>query len=180
MEKQRGGKLIIHALLLAVLMFGLIRIIGGLGGKALTYELVGFFVLLIFGVLGLIGFVNRWGERLLFVVFLLYLANLVLLWYVFSQLYIVLIILAGAGFLLSFPRRMEFMQDVPYQEPHSQVFDTPQVAHNPGKYVASKRGRYYHEPKSEWAKKISKENRVWFNSKEEAWEQGFKAHADVA
>ena len=51
--------------------------------------------------------------------------------------------------------------------------------HSPGKYVASKRGKYFHEPKSEWAKKIRKENRVWFQNKEEAWEQGYKAHSEV-
>ena len=51
--------------------------------------------------------------------------------------------------------------------------------HSPGKYVASKRGKYYHEPKSEWAKKIKKANQVWFKNKKEAWDKGYKAHPDV-
>jgi len=49
----------------------------------------------------------------------------------------------------------------------------------PGKLVASKRSNVYHLPKCEWAKKISKERRVWFKSKEEAWEKGYKAHSCV-
>ena len=50
---------------------------------------------------------------------------------------------------------------------------------SPGKYVASKNGKYYHEPKGEWAQKIKEENRVWFQNKEDAWEKGYKAHASV-
>ena len=50
---------------------------------------------------------------------------------------------------------------------------------SPGKYIASKRGKYFHEPKSEWAKKINKSNQVWFKSKQEALRKGYKAHQDV-
>ncbi len=28
----------------------------------------------------------------------------------------------------------------------------------------------------DWAKKIRKARQLWFNTKEEAWEKGFKAH----
>lgn len=45
----------------------------------------------------------------------------------------------------------------------------------PGKYIASKTGVKYHIPKCDWAKKIKKENRVWFDSKEEAEAKGLKA-----
>ncbi len=45
----------------------------------------------------------------------------------------------------------------------------------PGKYVASKKANKFHSPKCDWAARISKENRVWFNSKEEAKKQGFEA-----
>ncbi len=48
--------------------------------------------------------------------------------------------------------------------------------HSPGKYLASKYGNTYHEPRCEWAKKINKSHQVWFAAKENAWEKGYKAH----
>ncbi|MBI2662064.1 hypothetical protein HYX11_01250 [Candidatus Woesearchaeota archaeon] len=55
----------------------------------------------------------------------------------------------------------------------------PSVKHIPGKYVASKRSNTYHEPRCEWAKKISESHRLWFKAKEQAWEKGYKAHECV-
>ncbi len=46
----------------------------------------------------------------------------------------------------------------------------------PGKYVASKRSNVYHEPRCDWAKKIKKDRRVWFVSREEALNKGYKKH----
>ncbi len=53
------------------------------------------------------------------------------------------------------------------------------AVHSPGKYIASKYGNTYHEPKCEWAKKINKTHQVWFAVKENAWEKGYKAHECV-
>ncbi len=53
------------------------------------------------------------------------------------------------------------------------------AVHSPGKYIASKYGNTYHEPKCEWAKKINKTHQVWFAVKENAWEKGYKAHSCV-
>ncbi|MBI2151575.1 hypothetical protein HYU21_02505 [Candidatus Woesearchaeota archaeon] len=50
---------------------------------------------------------------------------------------------------------------------------------SPGKYVASKSGNTYHEAKCEWAKRIKSYRQVWLESKEIAWEKGFKAHKCV-
>ncbi len=43
-----------------------------------------------------------------------------------------------------------------------------------GKYVASKNGSYYHFPWCSGAQKIKDENKVWFQTKEEAESRGFK------
>jgi len=51
--------------------------------------------------------------------------------------------------------------------------------HSPGKYVASKQSNVYHEPKCDWAKKIAKNRQLWFNTKENAWEKGYKGHSCV-
>ena len=42
----------------------------------------------------------------------------------------------------------------------------------PGKYVASKKAGTFHAAKCDWASRISKENMVWFDSKEEALARG--------
>src|SRR3989344_7738672 len=52
----------------------------------------------------------------------------------------------------------------------------PPIKHIPGKYIASKRSNTYHEPRCEWAKKISESHRLWFKAKEQALEKGYKAH----
>jgi len=146
------------------------------------------------------------------------------MWYFLGNIYVVLLIIALAGFLLAVPRKKKKKLKITrYTEPYSQVFDSekkPEVkktkkeqelssleaekeksevksasvssessveksvkkakaVHNPGKYVASKNSNNYHEPKCEWAKKIAVERRVWFKSKEEAWEKGFKAHSCI-
>ena len=50
------------------------------------------------------------------------------------------------------------------------------VKHSPGKFVASKNSNVFHVPKCEWAKKIAKIRQLWFATKEEAWEKGYKSH----
>ncbi len=87
-------------------------------------------------------------------------------------------------------------------EPHSEIFDLPEeeftdneaekekeslaekksdksARFNPGKYVASNMSNTYHEPRCEWAKKISANRRVWFKDKQEAQKKGYKKHSCV-
>ncbi len=51
---------------------------------------------------------------------------------------------------------------------------------SPGKFVASKNANKFHSPKCDWAKRINKTNRMWFNSREEAESKGFRADTCVA
>lgn len=44
----------------------------------------------------------------------------------------------------------------------------------PARYLASKSGSYYHYPWCAGAQKIKEENKVWFNTKEEAEAKGYK------
>lgn len=50
----------------------------------------------------------------------------------------------------------------------------------PGKYIASKKSNKYHVAKCDWAKKISAENQLWFNSEDDAKAQGFVADECIA
>ncbi len=70
-------------------------------------------------------------------------------------------------------------KSVPEKKAESSAEKKPEVKFIPGRYVASKNGNTYHEPKCEWARKIIPSRRLWLKSKEEAWEKGFKAHGCV-
>lgn len=198
--KRSSSKLFIYLLVLVILFLGLLNIIGRLPNTVYFMELLGFLFLLLLTVLAFFGYHSKWGERVLFFVFLFYALNLVLVWYARGSLYLILLVLALLGGVLSFPRKRAAPKKE-LDEPHSQVFDAPvpkkeaksvaaaesaegsvsasKVKYSPGKFVASKAGNTYHEPKCEWAKKIHKERRVWFAAKEEAWKKGYKAHGCV-
>lgn len=47
-----------------------------------------------------------------------------------------------------------------------------------GKYVASKSGSAYHLPSCAGAQKIKEENKIWFQTKEEAESRGYKPAAN--
>ena len=133
---------------------------------------------------GYVGYTESWGEKFFFFTFLFYVGNLAILWFTAGSLYISLLFVSLLGFVISIPTKSSHpVEEEPrietYPEPYSEVFDIPSVTHSPGKYVASKKGKYYHEPKGDWAKKIKPNNQVWFQSKEEAWEKGYKAHESV-
>ncbi len=199
-EEKNKGKLIFYGLLLIILFFGLIGIFISSRGLFFGLELAGMLFLLLLSLIALSGYQKSWGERALFFVFLFYIVNLVLVWYFVGPLYLVLLFIALLGFVMSVPRKccsgcktcVPSPPEMVDEEPHSEVFDMPSeperkavsekktASYSPGKYVASKRGKYFHEPKSEWAKKITKANQVWFQYKKESYKQGYKEQKDVA
>lgn len=239
--------LFVQSLLLVFLLSYLVIAVHGSRGKFFYLESVGIIFLAVLSFIGLLNYQKRWGERVLLIVYVFYLANLSLLWLYAEELHLVLLLLSMLGFILALPslkdlqgskkrrlRSQPFSQPFnnsqneltniytspsvaspsvePYTEPHSQVFNQPQeeddtaenlnfvkklrpyssgssgakdkeglsssgkVAFKPGKYVASQRSNIYHEPKCDWAKKIRSSRRVWFASKEDAWEKGYKSH----
>ncbi len=193
MTNQRSGtKLFFYGLLVAVLLLALIRIVAGGSGLFLYLEVVGLLFLMLLTLLGFVGYAAGWGEKFFFFAFLLYILNLLLLWSVHNSLYLTLLFLTLIGVVFSIPQQkrtpaVEYVETYQDNEPHSEIFDSVEPSNpskitkkfSPGRYVASRRGKYYHEAKGEWAKKIKQVNQIWFDSKEEAWEQGFKAHMDV-
>ncbi len=192
MVSKSFGKLILYAVLIVALLFGLIKVLARGGQKFLILELGGIFLLLIFSIFGFVRYHTKWGEPLLGTVFLLYLINLVLIWLQFKTLYIVLLVLALAGFCLAL--FTEYKKPVSPSSPEAQTMfyndfnPTMKVAQEtsvnknsasfiPGKFVASKQSNQFHEPKCDWAKKIRSERRIWFSSKQEAWEKGYRSHS---
>lgn len=84
------------------------------------------------------------------------------------------------------------------EEPHSMVFEpagaaaasavsrefkpakttaAPAKIFSPGKFVASSQSNQFHAPTCDWAKKIQKQRRVWFQDLDEAFEKGYRKHS---
>ena len=204
MAKSRF-KLYIYGMILLLLFLGLIRIFITESGKFFALELLGFSFLLLLSLIGFIGYSEVWGERVFFFVFLFYFVNLILIWKVQGALYLVLLLLTLIGFLMSIPKKKSHPDDENFkmlevnQQPHSEVFDPVvkeekseknivevkkeptlvKAKHSPGKYVASSYSTVYHEPKCEWAKRISVKRRIWFKDKREATNKKYKKHSCV-
>jgi hypothetical protein len=194
-NERSSGKLLLYGLLVVVLLIGLVKIFVNGSGLFFDLEFLGLLFLLLLTILGFIGYSHKWGERVLFFVFLLYILNLLLVWKYNGNFYVVFLVLSMVGFIMSFPNKQEsyHSESSESQEPYSEVFDVPEVEeygdeeiskksslstakHSPGKFVASKRSNKYHIPKCEWAKKIAKGRRVWFSSKNEALNEGYTSH----
>ncbi len=201
-------KLTAYAVLFVLLFVGLLEITFQSSGRLFVLEGLGTLGLSFLVFVGAVHYRKGWGERLFFVTFLLIIANLLLLRSFTNSLYVVMLLCALIGFILSVPckRRCKVKTGSSDQEPHSVVFDAPvekkatsevkvepkaeksakkdveekaAVSFNPGKYMASTRGNVYHEAKCDWAKKVSKTHRLWFQTRKEAEDKGYKAHGCV-
>src|SRR3989344_1442079 len=188
------AKFFFQSSLLLVLLFGL-----SLKGFSTGAELIAFSVLLLLCVGSLVTYKTS-GKNMLFVIYSLFIIDILVLWLPTNSLYFTLLLVSLLGLLISIPRRgrkvcedctCESMASTPPPqkivdgkvveakvEPTELKEKAPAVkaTFTPGKYVASKRSNVYHEPKCEWAKKIQKARRVWFVSREEALNKGYKKH----
>lgn len=194
-EAKSGKKLFFQSILIVLLLVGFARVITTMKGLALNLEMLGWVLILVLSFIGLVGYAKRWGERVLFFVFLMCLVNLLLIWGLFGSLYLVLLILALLGFVLSMPERESKLPLEPVLPVPEPVREVPKPSENkpktksevkkseakfaPGKYVASKSSNVYHEPKCDWAKKIKKDRRLWFSDKKEAQKKGYRKHSCV-
>lgn len=184
--------IVIQALLLLLALVGLTMVLEKLSGLPQAMQLFALVVILALGFVGLVGYAHRWGERVLFVVFLLMVLNSLAVWPLAATWAAALLLVSVAGFLLNVatwhpaapPRKA--LPAAP-QEPYSQVFEPeakrtvtqPVAQFTPGRFVASRTSTFFHAPVCDWAKKIMKSRQVWFSSKEEAFQQGLKAHGCI-
>jgi len=151
---------------------------------------------LIIAVIMLIGIYKEknWGYKLSALFFIAYLINIFYMY--FNATYGLLVfggaaILASIGFILSIffigkeseeETEKEYHKDVEKEKEEKVKKIKPKLVpygvkktFKPGKYVASKKGAKYHVAKCDWAKKINKNNRVWFDTEQEAKKKGYKA-----
>ena len=125
--------------------------------------------MLFLGLIAIVGLNGKfdWVWKYLTMVFLFIFLNMLFIVYVLrssSDLFLPILFAVVAGFFIS----LFSIENKKEEEVVSE--------HKPGKYVASKMGKTYHAPKCDWAKRIQKKNRVWFDSKDEAKKAKLKAH----
>ncbi len=159
-------------IILLITFLGLINMIFNLHRFAFIIEFLILLGLTLVGVVSAIGINDdsRWAWILLTLFFVFILLDMLFIKAIstekilfFSQLIVVAIV----GFFISlFSVEKEKIEELE-EEPIKKTF-------KPGKFVASKTGTKFHAPKSEWGKKIKKKNAVWFDSKEEAIQAGYK------
>lgn len=182
-EKKSLGKFLVYCGLLLIIFLVMTEIIFSFEGRLIRAEILIFLFLLFLVFLGFLGYKKSWGERVLFFVFLISLANLVFIWYFTSNLFMIPLFLCLVGLLIGLPKKelgeLKEEEKEPQVEPYFEEEKAPKAKFIPGKYLASKMGGIYHEPRCEWARKIAPTRRLWFKDKAEAEEKGYKAHGCV-
>lgn len=191
-KKKSLGKFFVYCILILALFLVMIQVMFSFSGKIVKLEIIGLCFLMLLTLIGFVGYNCRWGERVLFFVFLFNLGNLIWIRYFTNDLFMLPLFLTLFGFLMAFPKKRQFGESGCGEDLLMQcddVLEEPPVKENteakikaefsPGKYVASKMGSVYHVPKCEWAKKIVEERRIWFGDKEEAEDKKYKAHKCV-
>lgn len=206
MEKPKVNFFLMDVILLIVLI-GFIQIVFELKRFAFIIELMLLLVfLLALSVAMYVVYHNKkWGWTILGAVLILLVLNTFLIFLltgIFDAYYIITVVFSAAGFVLilinlaateeaepesserdektrsyyPYIDKMEPKDEAKKEETHAKVEKT----FTPGKFVASKKANKFHTAKCDWALRISKPNRIWFNSKEEAEAEGFKADKCVS
>lgn len=141
---------------------------------------------------------RRWGWTLLAAILALLMLNtlfIYLLTKTFDTPHMTIVIFSAAGLAISLVNlkagaKPEIqMQDnekakdyYPYidkMEPEEIKQESIEKTFTPGKFIASRNANKFHAAKCDWAKRISKPNQLWFNSRGEAEAKGFQADTCV-
>lgn len=202
-EKKTKSELVLYSIVFFILFLGLISIFANTGNPFFHLEVLGLIILLVLSIVGFVVYREPWGERVFLIAFVLYIANLLLIWYFYNTLYLLLLFIAVMGIVMSIPKPSFPTSKKSSSLPpvtHSIILDEPikpktktpemekpstdkttsrKTQYLPGKYLASSRSNVYHQAACDWADNINKKNQVWFDSKEDAWEKGYKAHECV-
>ena len=159
-------------IILLVTFLGLINMIFGLHRFAFYGEfliLLGLFLVALISVIG-INTDSRWAWILLKIFFIFVFLDMLFINAITTSknpYFLHLLVVAGSGFFISF-------FNIGKQKVEKISEEKVEKSFKPGKYIASKTGTKYHAPKCDWAKKVKKKNAVWFDSKEEAKNAGYK------
>ncbi|MBI2653881.1 hypothetical protein HYX02_03655 [Candidatus Woesearchaeota archaeon] len=168
---------------------------------AFVFELTMLLIFIFIVALGMFAVYHnkKWGWTILGLALMLVMFNTFFVYFLareFDTAHLTIIVFSAIGIILALFNLRETFQRSETTEQYEKVKDyhpfidkmEPQAAEpeehmkktfTPGKYVASKKANKFHSPKCDWAKRIGKENQLWFDSREEAEAQGLEADACV-
>jgi hypothetical protein len=178
------------SLLNLVIFMGLINYIFDMSGWKFLLELVFLLGLLFFALVSVILIYSggRLGYAISAFVSALAMVNLMLIYFrmEISSLLFLSMVSAITLFVMSISGIAKEEKEFEIPEPPKQVYvekyggeqekKAVKKSYSPGKLVSSKSSNYYHAPKCDWAKKIKKSNRVWYDSESAAKRAGLKKH----
>ena len=162
---------------LLITFLGLIGMIFNLHGIAFILEFLILLALVLAAIIAAVGISTsqRWAWILLTSFFAFVFLDMIFIKLISTQkpeMFLYLLVVAIAGFFISLfsieTKRKEIAEGKKEAKSVEKSF-------KPGKYIASRTGKKFHAPKCDWAKKVKKENAVWFDSKEDAMNAGYKA-----
>lgn len=198
MEKESSGLILFMDIIILIVFLSIAKMAFNLTGSQELSHLAIVFVLMFFAFVSLLTCYNKSkaGWNVLLFIFILSIIEMFWLYFlhrVHFLLFILLTIVALIGFFVTVVKasaeeyddeEFDFEEIEPEKvapeelnveeiEPdHSVVYKSSQ----PSKFVASRSGTTFHAPKCDWAKRIKKSNRVWFESEKEAKKEGYKKH----
>lgn len=137
---------------------------------------------------------RKWGWTIIVASLMLLLVNLFFIFLmtgVFETHHITILFFSVIGIILAllnlghsrnyrisgeeYEKTKDYYPYIDKMEPVQKTEEHISKTFTPGKYIASKKAGKYHIAKCDWAKRISRENQLWFNSEEEAMAKGFVA-----
>ena len=167
---------------LLITFLGLIGMIFNLHGIAFILEFLILIALVLAAIIAAVGISTnqRWAWILLTLFFAFVFLDMLFINLLSSrkpEVFLHLLVVAIAGFFISLfsiePKRKETAEEKKVGE--KKEAKAVEKSFKPGKYIASRTGKKFHAPKCDWAKKVKKENAVWFDSKEDAMNAGYIA-----
>ena len=170
-------------IILLVVFLGLALLTFKLSGLKFLLAILFVVILLFISFIALIpaysGSRGGWGFLTgVFVLILIYLLAIFIKTSMAGKAFLITLLFAAIGFVISIAniKKEEAEEPVAEEKGKEEKEEAVYTNFEPGKYVASKMGSVYHIPKCDWANNIKEENRVWFNSDEEAKRKKYKKH----
>ena len=184
-------------IVLLITFLGIINMIFNLHRFAFYGEFMILLVLFPVAIISAVGASNslRWAWITLMLIFAFVFIDILFIYVISTvkvQYFLLLLVVATVGFFISLfniknPKKEFAKTEVENEksginvekieaEKTYDVNNQIKKTYKPGKYIASKLRGDYHVPKCDWAKKIHKNNAVWFKNDSEAKKSGYTAH----
>jgi len=184
-------------LLFAAISF--VFVVFGLHRFAFVFELAVLLITIFFFAFAMFAVYSnkKWGWTLLGTILILLLLNTIFIYMLtgaFDTPHMTILLFSAAGLVIALINlKIDAESEIQIEENEKTRDYYPYIdkmepeehkAHiektfSPGKFIASRNANKFHAAKCDWAKRISKSNQLWFNSRGEAEAKGFQADTCV-